>query len=88
MYERQIKDKRIEKVNFKFLTTIEYMQPEIKTKEKIFETLAGAQKYLRKFPPDVWDGFDMLDGRYREVDERRYGVKRRKLTEVLQRGIL
>ncbi|RLB67977.1 MAG: hypothetical protein DRH04_07285 [Deltaproteobacteria bacterium] len=72
--DKKVKDKRIEHTaNYKFLAIVEYYQDhpdryEDRLVAKVFETLTGAQKFLSKFPRDVWDGYDKDDGRYREVD--------------------
>lgn len=76
-YEKKVKDKSIRlDGNFKYLASIEYFQdvPERDGDsliEKQFETFKAAQKYLRKFPRDVWDGYAPSDLNYREIDERK-----------------
>lgn len=71
-----VKDKRIELDNFKYCAIIEYYRdkPERdhhKPVEKMFETMSAAQKFLEKFPRDIWDGFAIDDFKYREIDDGR-----------------
>lgn len=71
-----IKDKRIELDNFKYRTIIEYYRDKPERDKhlpvvKLFETMSGAQKFLSKYPRDIWDGFAINNHKYREPDERR-----------------
>jgi hypothetical protein len=78
--EKKVKDKSIYKKGFRgYLAVVTFFQdtPERDKDRSINRMFEGdmdafveAQSYLRRFPPDVWDGFDMFDGRYVEVDER------------------
>jgi len=71
-----VKDKRIELDNFKYRAIIEYYRDKPsrdrhKPVRKIFETMTAAQKFLEKYPRDIWDGFAINDYKYREIDERK-----------------
>lgn len=71
-----VKDKRIELDNFKYRAVVEYYRDNPnrdhhKPVIKIFETMSAAQKFLTKFPCDIWDGFAIDDHRYKEIDERK-----------------
>lgn len=76
-YGKQIKDKHIYLgSDFKYIAYIEYYQdvPERdkdETIEHVFNTFSAAQRFLRKFPRDVWDGFDVSSFNYKEIDERK-----------------
>ena len=78
--EKKVKDKSIYKKGLEgYLAIVTFYQdtPERDKDKPIKVTFPGdslafseAQAYLRRFPSDVWDGFDMFDSRYTEVDER------------------
>jgi hypothetical protein len=75
MHEKKIKDKRIRMIDFRYIAIVEYYndtpdRDNDKQIEKMFATMEAAQIYLDQFPRDIWDGFDMDDRRYREIDER------------------
>jgi hypothetical protein len=66
-----VKDKRIEGNNA-YLAVVEYYQDSPARDghtdvQQLFETLPGAQKFLAKFPRDIWDGFDSSDYRLLKV---------------------
>lgn len=82
---RKIKDKHIKRTSLysdSYLAIVIYYQDrperdEHKPKHRTFFSLREAQKWLDKFPPDIWCGWDKDDLRYDEVDERN-NEKRRK----------
>ena len=58
-----VKDKNIRLENFKYRANVEYYSGRM-INCGLFESLYGAQRELKKYPPDVWDGFDMQDPRF------------------------
>ena len=67
---RDVKDKSITLENFKFRAHVAYYDGRI-VDCGLFETLSLAQRELRKYPRDVWDGYDKDDFRYKEPDNVR-----------------
>jgi len=63
-----VKDKHIMLENFKFRARVCYYNGNI-LDCGLFETLVKAQKELRKYPRDVWDGYETTNFKYREPDE-------------------
>ena len=78
-----VKDKRITlKTADLYLATVEYFQDTFHRDaheqiDKEFATISAAQKWLEKFPRDIWDGYDSSDFNYQEPDENDYVNKRR-----------
>jgi hypothetical protein len=76
---RKVKDKRIEVLpDWTYLAIVEYYQDTEKRdkhepKKRQFQTITTAQRWLAKFPRDVWDGQAVSEAGYREIDD----VKRR-----------
>jgi hypothetical protein len=75
--DKRVKDKRIMlKGQDLYLAVVEYFQDTPardadKTIEEPCETMVIAQKFLAKFPRDIWDGHAPSEFNYRETDERR-----------------
>ena len=65
---RDVKDKSITLEAFKYRAHVAYYDGRV-VDCGLHESLKAAQKVLRKYPRDVWDGYDKNDFRYREVDE-------------------
>ncbi len=73
MHDKRVKDKRICPGGIFFLAVVEYFQDtpvrdDHIAVEVLFETLVLAQKFLVTFPRDVWDGYEVTNFKYTEVD--------------------
>jgi len=62
-----VKDKSIRMEGFRYRATVAYYTGSV-VNCGLFESLHGAQIELRKYPPDIWDGYDVTHARYRGLD--------------------
>lgn len=84
MYDKRVKDKHIKRASpssESYVAVVVYYQdtPQRdahKPISSVWNTVRQAQKWLDKFPRDIWDGYDKDDRKYVETDERHRNVRK------------